>query len=109
MDVQELLSQARDGITVKRVFGEPYERNGVTVIPVARVSGGGGGGGGSEGGGEGAGEGWGTGFGLTGKPVGVYVIRDNDVSFEPVVDRGAVIIRSLGVLALLGVLLLRRR
>jgi len=31
---------------VKRVFGEPYEKNGVTVIPAARVQGGAGGGGG---------------------------------------------------------------
>lgn len=39
MDVQDVITQARDAITVKRVFGEPYERNGVTVIPVARVKG----------------------------------------------------------------------
>jgi len=46
MEVQEVIAQARDAITVKRVFGEPYEKNGVTVIPAARVQGGAGGGGG---------------------------------------------------------------
>lgn len=44
MDVQNVIAQARDAITVKRVFGEPYETNGVTVIPAAKVVGGAGGG-----------------------------------------------------------------
>jgi len=45
MEVQGVIAQARDALTVKRVFGEPYEKNGVTMIPVARVQGGAGGGG----------------------------------------------------------------
>jgi hypothetical protein len=44
LEVQEVLAQARDAMSVKRVFGEPYEKNGVTVIPAARVQGGAGGG-----------------------------------------------------------------
>jgi uncharacterized spore protein YtfJ len=44
MDVQELLAQAKDAITVKRVYGEPIEKNGVTIVPAAAVRGGGGGG-----------------------------------------------------------------
>jgi uncharacterized spore protein YtfJ len=69
------------------VFGDPYELNGVSVIPVARVAGGGGGGGG-----EGAmnddqtGSGFGTGFGLHARPVGVYEVRDGDVVWKPAVD-----------------------
>ena len=39
MDVQELTAQARDALTVKRVFGEPYEKDGLTIIPAARVQG----------------------------------------------------------------------
>jgi uncharacterized spore protein YtfJ len=39
MEVNDVIAQARDTLTVKRVFGEPYERNGVTVIPVAKVQG----------------------------------------------------------------------
>ena len=52
MDPNELMQQARDALTVKRVFGEPYERDGVTVIPAASIRGGAGGG---EGRGRGAG------------------------------------------------------
>jgi len=63
MDVQDVITQARDAITVKRVFGEPYEKDGVTVIPVARVQGGAGGGGGE--GPEGQGKGSGSGFGVS--------------------------------------------
>ena len=35
MDVHEVLNHARDAMTVKRVFGDPYEKDGVTVIPSA--------------------------------------------------------------------------
>ena len=67
MDLQEMLGQARDAITVRRVFGDPYEKNGMTVIPAARVQGGAGGGTGE--GPEGEGSGSGGGFGLTARPV----------------------------------------
>ena len=33
MDPNEVMQQARDALTVKRVFGDPYERNGVTRDP----------------------------------------------------------------------------
>jgi len=36
MEVQDVIAQARDTMTVKRVFGEPYEKDGVTIIPAAR-------------------------------------------------------------------------
>ena len=85
MDVQAILSQARDAITVKRVFGEPIERDGVTVIPVARVGGGGGGGAGKNG--EG-----GVGFGLGATPAGVYVIKGDTVRWEPALDLNRVIL-----------------
>ena len=44
MKAEEILNQIRDVATVRRVFGEPIEHDGVTIIPVARVMGGGGGG-----------------------------------------------------------------
>lgn len=91
MDVQELLSQAKDSITVKRVFGEPYERDGITIVPVASVRGGAGGGGGE--GPEGEGSGSGSGFGVSGRPVGVYVIdRSGQVSWQPAFDLNRVIL-----------------
>lgn len=54
MDVHEMAAQARDAMTVKRVYGEPYEKDGVTIIPAAKVSGGRGAGGGEGGQGSGA-------------------------------------------------------
>jgi uncharacterized spore protein YtfJ len=82
MRAEEILGQVRDTLTVRQVFGEPYERDGVLVVPVARVAGGAGGGGGgnpTEGGSGG-------GFALEARPVGVYVIRDGEVSWRPAVD-----------------------
>ena len=37
MNVTDVLTQARDSITVQRVFGEPIDHGHVTVVPVARV------------------------------------------------------------------------
>lgn len=61
MDVQRMIAEVRDVITVERVFGEPYERDGITIIPAATVQGGGGGGGGEGPTGQGKGEGGGLG------------------------------------------------
>lgn len=89
MGVQDVIEQARDTITVKRVFGEPYEKNGVTVIPAAKVQGGGGGGEGKRGDGE---EGSGSGFGVNARPTGVYVIDHGEVSWRPAIDVNRVIL-----------------
>ena len=83
MRAEEIVGQVRDTLTVRQVFGEPYERDGALVVPVARVAGGGGGGGGGspeEGGGSGGG------FGFEARPVGVYVIREGEVTWRPAVD-----------------------
>jgi uncharacterized spore protein YtfJ len=109
MEVQEVFSQVRDAVTVKRVYGEPYERNGVVVIPAARVGGGGGGGGGEgDQPDKGKGSGFGLGFGMGGKPVGAYVIRGEQVEWKPALDTTSVILRLQGVLILLLLALLRR-
>ena len=98
MDFLETISSARDAITVKRVYGEPYERNGVTVIPAAAVLGGGGGGGGDQPTGE---TGSGVGFGITGRPVGAYVIRGEEVSWQPAVDVTRLLFGGLAIAALI--------
>ena len=73
-------------LSVRRVFGEPYEVDGCTVIPVAKVVGGAGGGGG-EGNKQGeSGTGFGTGFGLQARPVGVYQVRDGEAVWKPAID-----------------------
>jgi uncharacterized spore protein YtfJ len=90
-------------LTVKRVFGDPFERNGVTLIPVASVRGtaGGGGGGDSEGNG-----GTGGGFGISARPVGAFVVRGDDVSWRPAYD--ATRVALIGELvAMVGLLTLR--
>ncbi len=77
----------RDALSIHRIFGDPYTVDGVTIIPVARISGGGGGGGG-EGTGphDQGGRGFGSGFGLGARPVGVYEIKNGNVSWKPAID-----------------------
>jgi uncharacterized spore protein YtfJ len=76
----------RDALSTRRVFGEPQEVSGVTVIPVARVAGGAGGGGGEGNREDETGSGFGTGFGMHASPIGAYAIRDGDVQWKPAVD-----------------------
>ncbi len=96
MNVNEMLEGAREAINVKRVYGDAIEREGVTIVPAADVRGGGGGGGDADNNGGG-------GFGLAARPVGVYVVRDGDVRWEPAVDvsRMAVMGMLTGIVALL--------
>jgi uncharacterized spore protein YtfJ len=95
MEVQEVLAQARDSMTVKRVFGEPYEKDGVTIIPAARVQGGAGAGGGEDP--QGQGKGSGSGFGVTARPVGAYVLREGELSWRPAVDVNRIILGGQAV------------
>lgn len=101
MEVQDVIAQARDALTVKRVFGEPYERNGVTMIPVARVQGGAGGGGGE--GPDGQGKGSGSGFGMSARPVGAFLIRGDEMTWRPAVDLNRIVLggQIVAVVALL--------
>ena len=108
--VDEILSEARDTLTVRRVFGEPVDHNGVTVIPAAAVRGGGGGGAGEPG--EGAPGGSGAGFGMSARPVGAYQIKGDEVTWLPAADTTKVILLAevLGIVALLVLRsILRRR
>ena len=83
MELAETVNSVRDAFTIKRVYGEPIERDGVTVIPAALIVGGGGGGGGGDTTGN---EGGGSGFVGFSRPVGAYVIRDGQVRWEPAID-----------------------
>jgi uncharacterized spore protein YtfJ len=94
MKVDDLLEGARDAITVRRVYGEPIELDGVTVVPAAAVRGGGGGGGDDS-------DNGGGGFGLAARPVGAWVIRgDGYVSWRPAVD--VTRLAAIAALVLLG-------
>jgi uncharacterized spore protein YtfJ len=106
----------KDVMTVRRVFGEAYQADGVTIIPVAVVRGGGGGGGGEGDSGvngkNGTGSGGGMGFGVDARPVGVYVVKDGEVSWQPAIDVMRIVVggQVLGLVAILAVRsLLRRR
>jgi uncharacterized spore protein YtfJ len=90
VEVQDVIAQARDAITVKRVFGEPYEKDGVMVIPAAKVQGGAGGGGGEDP--EGQAKGSGSGFGVSARPVGAFVIRGGEMTWRPALDLNRVIL-----------------
>jgi uncharacterized spore protein YtfJ len=96
MNVHELVATARDALSVRKVFGEPYERDGVTVIPAAVLRGGVGGGGGENEQGE---RGEGGGFGLIARPAGAYVIKDGVVRWRPAFDLNRTIGLAAGVAA----------
>jgi uncharacterized spore protein YtfJ len=118
MDVHEVMNHARDAMTVKRVFGDPYEKDGITVIPVASVMGGAGAGGGTgaraqpAGAGEesvgegGQDSGYGMGYGLRATPAGVYVIKGGEVEWKPALDMNRLTLQRAGV-AILALLVLR--
>jgi uncharacterized spore protein YtfJ len=84
-----ILDAVEDILTVKRVFGDPYQLDGVTLIPVASLRGGGGGGGGGGEGSDpashGTGSGAGMGFGVLARPLGVNV-KDTNVQWGPAID-----------------------
>jgi uncharacterized spore protein YtfJ len=62
------------------MFGEPYEKDGLTVIPAARAQGAAGGGSGEDF--QGQGKGSGSDFGITARPVGAFTIREGDLSWR---------------------------
>jgi uncharacterized spore protein YtfJ len=119
MEASEILEKARDTLTVSRVFGDPIEREGTLVVPVARVRGGAGAGSGEggkppEGEPGRAGTGRGGGWGADARPVGVYVIADGDVRWRPAVDVNRVVLGGqvafvVGLLVLRSIIRSRRR
>jgi uncharacterized spore protein YtfJ len=76
----------RLGATAKAaaVFGEPVQRSGVTVIPVARARWGFGGGSGK--GKDEQGEGTGAGGGVQASPVGYIEVSDGDAQYKRIND-----------------------
>jgi uncharacterized spore protein YtfJ len=83
MTPEDIVTRVGDQLGIRRVFGEPVERDGVMVIPVAVALGGGGGGTGPED------EGAGGGFGGMVRGIGVYTIANGQVRFIPAVDTTA--------------------
>jgi uncharacterized spore protein YtfJ len=110
MDAFELLEGLREALSVRQVFGQPVERDGVTVIPAATVMGGGG-----VGGGEGEGQsketknqkgsGFGGGFGGVMWPAGAFEIREGRATWHPAID----VTRVLVMAFMLAIALVRAR
>jgi uncharacterized spore protein YtfJ len=83
--LERLGQQLTSSATAQAVYGTPVERDGITVIPVARARygfGGGGGGGTQEN--EAAGSGAGAGAGVSLTPVGYIELREGRSRFRPI-------------------------
>ena len=111
----EVVRDVVDSATAAKVFGEPIVSDGTTVVPVAKISGGGGGGSGNAPAQEGADNGGtGGGVGVSAKPMGVYVIRNGDVKWRPPIDvnraiLGAQVVAVVALLVLRAILKARKK
>lgn len=90
MTPEDILTRVGDQLGIRRVFGEPVERDGIVVIPVAVAIGGGGGGTGPDD------QGSGGGFGGVVRGIGVYSIANGQVRFVPAIDTTA--LAAMGVI-----------
>ena len=97
MEAHDMYAGPGDAMTAKRVFGKAYEQDGVVLIPVAKISGGGGG------------RGKRRGFGMRGQPMGAFVIRGNRVRWKPVVDVNGLLFRAQLMAGAVVLLALMRR
>lgn len=89
MRVMDVVNEAKGAMRASEVFGAPYEKNGITIIPAARIAGGAGGGGDQQNPQAG-----GVGFGVSSQPVGAFVIKGNEVRWQPALDLNRVILMS---------------
>ncbi|MCL2455680.1 MAG: hypothetical protein FWD18_10340 [Micrococcales bacterium] len=86
-DPGQFIDAAKDTLTIRRVYGEAYEHEGTLVIPVAKVAGCLGTGVGRGGDDDGASaEGRGGGFGALVRPLGVFVVDEKGVHWQPAID-----------------------
>lgn len=88
--LESILADARDTITVKRVYGEPVHEDGTLLIPAAKVRGAVGGGSGE--GPDQQGKGAGGGFGVSARPVGMFVVKEGQVTWVPAVDVNRIVL-----------------
>jgi hypothetical protein len=97
MDPQQVLQSAQEAMTARRVFGDPIQVEGATILPVAVLGGGGGGGG--------RGQDGGVGYGMGARAAGVYVIRNGRATWRPAVNvnlivAGGQLVAIVAILAL---------
>jgi uncharacterized spore protein YtfJ len=97
--VERIAAVIQTSANARQIFGDPVERDGATIIPVARVQWGFGGGAL----GHGIAERGGGGGGARATAIGYIEVRDGASSFKPIYDPGDVATLILASLA--GVLL----
>lgn len=97
-----VFGMVREAVSAGQVFAEPVQRDGTTLIGVARVYGGGGGDQYPDGSSDG-------GLGMIARPVGAYVIRDGKVRWVPAVDVNRLIVVVVVLVVLVMVRIARRR
>lgn len=85
--VERLAKRLGLNASAKAVFAEPVERDGVTVIPVAKVRWGFGGGSGRKKNQEGTG----GGGGIQVAPLGYIEIKDGEARYKPICDPTAMV------------------
>ena len=90
MRVMDVVNEAKGAMRASAVFGEPFEKNGLTIIPAAVISGGAGGGGN-----EGDPQAGGVGFGVYSRPVGAFVIKGGEVRWQPALDFNRLILLAI--------------
>lgn len=87
MRVMDVVNEVKGAMGASVVFGTPYEKNGVTIIPAAKIAGGAGGGGDQQNPQAG-----GVGFGVYSRPVGAFIIKSGEVTWQPALDLNRVIL-----------------
>jgi uncharacterized spore protein YtfJ len=107
MALKELVGGITDSSSVRRVFGDPIEKDGILVIPVASIRGGFGGGEGpaasSSADGSAAPASWGGGGAWSASPAGVYLLKNGEIEWEPAVDANRTVLLGCltGIVSLL--------
>src|SRR5665213_266257 len=114
LDVHQLINETTSVLSSHSVFGDPVERDGMTIITAARVRGGGGAGAGVGPANDGQEQqrGWGGGASAIAEPVGAYVLRNGTVKWQPALDVNAIVRRFVlawALVALAGIRLARKR
>jgi uncharacterized spore protein YtfJ len=131
VEVETLLAQVADNLSVRRAFGTAYEKDDMLIIPVAIVAGGGGGGTGRNRRGDPAAgpesppeaaaatqggtpqdsvrTGAGGGFGGLVLPSGAYVVKGDQVRWVPAVDVTVAVLASLSLARMLTRIWTRQR
>ena len=99
MEPLDVFQQTQENLNARRVFGEPFQSDGATILPVAVVGGGGGAGNKPDQHGS-------VGLGFGARPAGVYVIKNGDAKWRPAVNVN-LIVAGGQLVALAGMLALR--